>query len=76
MAKHGVCLHPKKQELPFFNWLGLLVGLLIRDLSTDPRKGDTLDGLMFVVLSKTLGVFLVPSNLIIASGALGLGLIF
>jgi uncharacterized SAM-binding protein YcdF (DUF218 family) len=31
---------------------------------------------MFFVLSKTLGVFLVPSNLIIASGALGLGLIF
>ena len=31
---------------------------------------------MFFVLSKTLGVFIVPSNLIIASGALGLGLIF
>src|SRR6516162_10039185 len=31
---------------------------------------------MFFVLSKTLGVFLVPSNLIIAFGALGLGLIF
>src|SRR5947207_1267493 len=28
------------------------------------------------VLSKTLGVFLVPSNLIMACGALGLGLIF
>ena len=31
---------------------------------------------MFFVLSKTLGFFLVPSNLIMASGALGLGLIF
>ena len=31
---------------------------------------------MFFVLSKTLGVFLVPSNLIMACGALGLGLIF
>jgi uncharacterized SAM-binding protein YcdF (DUF218 family) len=31
---------------------------------------------MFFVLSKTLGFFLVPSNLIIASGALGLGLSF
>jgi uncharacterized SAM-binding protein YcdF (DUF218 family) len=31
---------------------------------------------MFFVLSKTLGVFLVPSNLIMAIGALGLGLIF
>jgi uncharacterized SAM-binding protein YcdF (DUF218 family) len=31
---------------------------------------------MFFVLSKTLGVFIVPSNFIIASGALGLGLIF
>jgi uncharacterized SAM-binding protein YcdF (DUF218 family) len=31
---------------------------------------------MFFVLSKTLGIFLVPSNLIIAFGALGLGLIF
>src|SRR6516164_902471 len=31
---------------------------------------------MFFVLSKTLGYFLVPSNLIIAFGALGLGLIF
>jgi uncharacterized SAM-binding protein YcdF (DUF218 family) len=31
---------------------------------------------MFFVLSKTLGYFLVPSNLIMASGALGLGLIF
>jgi uncharacterized SAM-binding protein YcdF (DUF218 family) len=31
---------------------------------------------MFFVLSKTLGFFLVPSNLILASGALGLGLIF
>jgi uncharacterized SAM-binding protein YcdF (DUF218 family) len=31
---------------------------------------------MFFVLSKTLGVLLIPSNLIIASGALGLGLIF
>jgi uncharacterized SAM-binding protein YcdF (DUF218 family) len=31
---------------------------------------------MFFVLSKTLGVFLVPSNLIIAFGALGLGLFF
>jgi uncharacterized SAM-binding protein YcdF (DUF218 family) len=31
---------------------------------------------MFFVLSKTLGVFLVPSNLIMAFGALGLGLIF
>jgi len=31
---------------------------------------------MFFVLSKTLGFFLVPSNFIIASGALGLGLIF
>jgi uncharacterized SAM-binding protein YcdF (DUF218 family) len=30
---------------------------------------------MFFVLSKTLGFFLVPSNLILASGALGLGLI-
>ncbi len=31
---------------------------------------------MFFVLSKTLGFFFVPSNLILASGALGLGLIF
>ena len=31
---------------------------------------------MYFVLSKTLGVFLVPSNLIMACGALGLGLIF
>jgi uncharacterized SAM-binding protein YcdF (DUF218 family) len=31
---------------------------------------------MFFVLSKTLGVFLVPSNLTIAFGALGLGLVF
>ena len=31
---------------------------------------------MFFVLSKTLGFFLVPSNLIMAFGALGLGLIF
>ena len=31
---------------------------------------------MFFVLSKTLGVLLVPSNLIIACGAVGLGLIF
>jgi uncharacterized SAM-binding protein YcdF (DUF218 family) len=31
---------------------------------------------MFFVLSKTLGVFLVPSNLIMALGALGLGLFF
>jgi len=31
---------------------------------------------MFFVLSKTLGVFLVPSNLIMAFGALGLGLFF
>jgi uncharacterized SAM-binding protein YcdF (DUF218 family) len=31
---------------------------------------------MFFILSKTLGVFLVPSNLIIAAGALGLSLIF
>src|SRR5215475_3511667 len=31
---------------------------------------------MFFALSKTLGFFLVPSNLIMASGALGLGLIF
>ena len=31
---------------------------------------------MFFVLSKTLGVFLVPSNLIIGFGALGLDLIF
>ena len=31
---------------------------------------------MFFVLSKTLGVFLLPSNLIMACGALGLGLIF
>jgi uncharacterized SAM-binding protein YcdF (DUF218 family) len=31
---------------------------------------------MFFVLSKTLGYFLIPSNLIMASGALGLGLIF
>src|SRR6516225_900644 len=31
---------------------------------------------MFFVLSKTLGFLLVPSNLIIAAGALGLGLIF
>jgi uncharacterized SAM-binding protein YcdF (DUF218 family) len=31
---------------------------------------------MFFVLSKTLGVFLIPSNLIIAFGALGLGLFF
>jgi uncharacterized SAM-binding protein YcdF (DUF218 family) len=31
---------------------------------------------MFFVLSKTLGVLLIPSNLMIATGALGLGLIF
>src|SRR5207248_3671332 len=31
---------------------------------------------MFFVLSKTLGFFLVPSNLIMAFGVLGLGLIF
>ena len=31
---------------------------------------------MFFVLSKTLGFLLVPSNLIVAAGALGLGLIF
>ena len=31
---------------------------------------------MFFVLSKTMGFFLVPSNLIMAFGVLGLGLIF
>src|SRR6516225_1560482 len=31
---------------------------------------------MFFVLSKTLGYFLIPSNLIMAFGVLGLGLIF
>jgi len=31
---------------------------------------------MFFVLSKTLGFFFVPSNLIMAFGVLGLGLIF
>src|SRR3974390_1460837 len=53
----------------------LAEGLLIRNLSTDPHTSDT-GPAMFFVLSKTLGVLLVPSNLIIAFGALGLGLIF
>ncbi len=53
----------------------LFEGLLIRNLLTDPHTSDA-GPAMFFVLSKTLGFFLVQSNLIIASGALGLGLIF
>ena len=40
-----------------------------------PKSGDG-ESTMFFVLSKTLGIVLVPSNFIIAFGVLGLGLIF
>jgi uncharacterized SAM-binding protein YcdF (DUF218 family) len=37
-------------------------------------RAEPLNGTMFFILSKTLGVFLIPSNLIMTSGGIGVGL--
>jgi uncharacterized SAM-binding protein YcdF (DUF218 family) len=70
----------KKVFLPegtsFAKWLGLFEGLLIPNFSTDPHNIEHVGPAMFFVLSKTLGFFLTPSNLIMAFGVFGLGLIF
>src|SRR3954454_3572906 len=60
--------------MSFCDWLAYWSGCY-SDLSTSRYKATHWTG-MFFVLSKTLGVFLVPSNLILACGALGLGLMF